>query len=211
MSDRSVTKNDYLLVSIVGLFFGLFALPAIKNIKIAILPVNFINGVTIVLCFTILSVIALWLSVLLNKKIPVFQITKFAATGSLNTSINFGVLNILMILTDINIGIGYTIFVGVAFLISNVNSYFWNKYWTYSSRKKANIKEYGEFITVSLIGLFLTVVIASATVNLINRPASVSPQRWANIGSAFATIVQFLWNFGGYKFIVFKEKETVAK
>ncbi|PIP92113.1 hypothetical protein COW77_01700, partial [Candidatus Wolfebacteria bacterium CG18_big_fil_WC_8_21_14_2_50_39_7] len=85
-----------------------------------------------------------------------------------------------------------------------INSYFWNKHWTFGVSDSANIKEFSQFMAVSLVGFAINVGAASLLVNFIGSPESISPERWANIGALSATIISLVWNFVGYKFIVFK-------
>jgi len=55
------------------------------------------------------------------------------------------------------------------------------------------------------VGLGINVGIASWIVNIIG-PLFGSPLKiWANIGAIAASIVTSVWNFLGYKFIVFKK------
>ena len=91
----------------------------------------------------------------------------------------------------------------MSFIIANVNSYFWNKHWTFSSGKSATAGEFGKFFTVSVIGFAVNVGAASFIVNVIAAPAGFSPAMWANVGAVVATLAALAWNFLGYKFIVF--------
>ena len=51
----------------------------------------------------------------------------------------------------------------------------------------------------------INVAVASFIVNVIEPPGHISPRLWANIGAFSATLISVLWNFWGYKFIVFKK------
>ncbi len=205
-----LTKKDYLLVSIIGFFFGLFSLPILKNIKISGLPITITAGIAIVIFFILFAIAALWISSLIAKKIPVFlQIAKFAATGALNTFIDLGILNILLIAFSVTAGVWYAVFKGISFTVATINSYLWNKYWTFESKANANVKEFGQFLVVSVIGFGVNVASASFIVNVIHPLAGFTPARWANVGALSATIISLVWNFIGYKFIVFKKHENI--
>ena len=60
-------------------------------------------------------------------------------------------------------------------------------------------------MVVSTIGLFINVGALSLIVNSIGAPGAVSPALWANIGALIATAASLIWNFLGYKFIVFRK------
>lgn len=201
-----ITKKDYLLISIIGLLIGLLVLPVLININFSLIQINLFNSVLIVVVFVILANIGLKISSILSSKIPIIlQIAKFAAVGGLNTLIDLGVLNLLIFLFLATQGIGYAVFKGISFIIANINSYFWNKHWTFGSGQSANVKEFGQFFVVSIIGFAINIGIASFVVNIISF-GGMSPERWANIGALTATVASLIWNFLGYKFIVFKNK-----
>lgn len=156
-----------------------------------------------------------------------WQFIKFGLVGALNTAVDFGVLNILIWISGIAAGIGFSIFKTISFLAAVINSYVLNKYWTFGDRSRGTVRQAGEFIAVSLIGLVINVGAASLIVNgvepidsLINLAGSLlslggismsEAQIWANIGTLSAIIISLVWNFFGYKFLVFKKKPEEEK
>ena len=66
-------------------------------------------------------------------------------------------------------------------------------------------KEFGQFFIVTLIGLGLNVGVASFVVNVIGPQFGLNETLWANIGGITAAFGVTVWNFIGYKFIVFKK------
>jgi putative flippase GtrA len=60
-----------------------------------------------------------------------------------------------------------------------------------------------QFFIISLIGMGIQAGIASAWVGLVET--SVSASIWANVGLFLGTTISMVWNFLGYKFIVFKK------
>jgi putative flippase GtrA len=139
----------------------------------------------------------------------VFQAGKFVIVGIVNTLIDFGVLNLLMYLTNITSGIGYAAFKGISFLVAVTNSYFMNKFWTFKSTgQERKGKEFLQFFAVSCVGFAINVGVASLVVNVISKSfpgLGFSAKFWANIGALAATFCAMAWNFVGYKFIVFKK------
>jgi len=207
-----ITKKDYFLVSTIGFFFGLLLLPVLNNIKFPFAEITFSNAFLIVAGFVIFANFALWITSLLSRLFPVLlQIAKFVAVGGLNTLLDLGILNILIFISGIASGYWYSIFKSISFIVAVINSYFWNKYWTFGGSKTVSVKEFSQFFVVSLIGFGINIGLASFVVNVIN-PISligpiglITPERWANIGALAATIISLVWNFVGYKFIVFKK------
>ncbi len=212
-----ITKKDYFIISIIGFLFGLLLLPVLNNIKLTFFVVDFSakggsafggkNVFLLIIGFIIFANLALWFASLLSRVIPIFlQVAKFAAVGGLNTLLDLGVLNVLILISGVAVGYWYPIFKGISFIVANINSYFWNKHWTFGVSNSANIKEFSQFIGVSFIGFAINVGIASLLVNFIGSSKGISPERWANIGALSATIISLVWNFIGYKFIVFSAR-----
>jgi putative flippase GtrA len=199
-------KKDYFLITFIGISFALFALPILKNLAISGITVNATTAIVLIIFFSVFANLALFIAALIAKKIPVvLQIAKFAAVGAFNTFLDWGIVNLLMAVTQIFAGFWYAIFNVISFLAANSGSYFWNKYWTFSSGKQNAEGGFLQFFGVTFIGLILKVSIAYGIVNWIALPAGMTAGRWANVGLALGTIVALVWNFLGYKFIVFKK------
>jgi len=195
-------KRDFYLVTLIGFLVGWLVLLPAKNLGIDITPVFILGSV---LSFTVFAPIALLILKLLSRFWKVLeQFGKFAAVGTLNTLIDLGVLNLLIILTDISSGSYFSIFKAVSFLAAATNSYFWNKFWTFESRLPVTANEYVRFLFFTLIGTLINVAVASFVVSVIGAPGGINPKTWANIGAVLAVAVSFLWNFLSYRYIVFK-------
>mgnify|MGYP001572410966 FL=1 len=129
------------------------------------------------------------------------QITKFVIVGVSNTLVDLAVLNLLIFLTGIASGAGFSFFKAVSFLFAVTNSYFWNRRWTFRSDKQV----FTQFFVVSTIGLLLNVGTASFFVNILGPQFGLSETIWANVGAVGGTLVVMTWNFLGYKFVVFRK------
>jgi len=201
-----VTKKDYLLVSIIGFFIGLLLLPTLNNIQFPFASITFSNAILLILAFTIFANFALFIASFLARWLPILlQLAKFSAIGGLNTVLDLGILNILIIMSGIATGYGYSLFKGISFIAANINSYFWNKHWTFGASNEANLKEFGQFVAVSAVGFIINISTASIVVNVIGAPQNISLERWGNIGAVSAVLISLIWNFVGYKFFVFKK------
>ena len=202
-----MARKDYLLITLIGFLFGLLLLPVLANLKLSFFSFSFGSIVAVVAVCTIAAVVALRIVALLAGRIPILlQIAKFSAVGGLNTLLDLGVLNGLIFLAGSSTahGFWYSIFKAISFIAANINSYFWNKYWTFGSAPGVNVREFSQFFAVSIVGFGINVAVASLVVNAAAPIGGISPERWANIGALMATLVALIWNFLGYKFIVFK-------
>lgn len=197
-----MSRKDLYLALLIGFLFGWLTLLPAKNIGFLITP-RFILFAT--LGFTALSPIALFATHLLNRlHHSFFQFGKFAAVGALNTLIDLGLLNFLIMVTDITSGIYFSIFKAFSFIAAITNSYYWNKFWTFSSPLPVNFKEYFRFAFFTTIGLLINVSVASFVVSTLGPLFGAEPKLWANVGALVATVVSLIWNFFAYKYIVFR-------
>lgn len=205
-------NRDYILSIIAGFFTALFVLIIVKSLNYSFVasPIYFL------IILPILWLVAIIVSKYIGQYLPWFyQLAKFSITGFLNTSIDFVFLNFLMASTGIASGIWFSIFKAGGFLIANINSYFWNQYWSFKkeggedelSLKKLfsfNSQQYRQYLLISLGAILVNVGTASLVVNVLGPQFGASPQVWANVGAVVGTIFQLIWNFVGYKFFVFK-------
>lgn len=204
---QKLTRRDYFLISFIGISFALFSIPILGNLNLPFIKLNVITYLSLMIFFAVFANLALLIASFISRFLPVvLQLAKFAAVGAFNTFLDWGIVNLLMAATGIFAGIGYAIFNGISFLAANSGSYFWNKYWTFTSNnQKTTNGNFFQFFAVTLIGLAVKVGVSSFLVNFIAHPASISGARWANIGLAAGTLFALVWNFLGYKFIVFKK------
>ncbi len=153
----------------------------------------------------ILSFIGLWISYLIGKKfLFVFQAAKFLLIGVLATLVDLSAFKFLGV---IFLGTAFTnlVFKGASFLIATFAKYWGNKFWAFEKMEKEGMgKEITQFYVVTAIGLGIDVGIFSLIVNKIGPQFGTPLATWNTIGVLIAAIVVSVWNFLGYKFIVFK-------
>lgn len=143
------------------------------------------------------------------KQIIFSQGAKFIIVGVANTLVDLGVLNLLIFISGISAGPTYSLFKGASFSLAVINSYVFNKFWTFSASAQGyggqRKKEFIQFFIVSLVGFGINVGVASLVVNVIGSQFGIADKLWANVGAMIATLIGMSWNFLGYKFIVFKK------
>lgn len=196
-------RKDIGIAAIAGALIAILALPIIDNIGLppilksfGALGISASLFILTVIGFIFLNALSRWFTVL-------HQIARFIVVGGLNTFLDFAVLNFLIASSGIASGFGFSFFKGISFLIAVINSYFWNKHWTFEIKANGRT-EFIQFGVVSTIGLFINVGIASFIVNAINPVGNITPVIWANIATLIAVAGSQIWNFLGYKFIVFR-------
>ena len=200
------TKKDFLLVSIIGATVGLFTAPIMENIKLQQWESNFFSVSALVLGFVAFANLALWIASLVGRKIPaIWQFSKYAAIGAMNSALHLGILNLLSMAFQVFAGPTLLVLNAISFMTAVTNSYFWNTFWSFKAGSATiSIAKYGKFLGVTVIGLVINSLIVYVVTTLISVPANFTLGQWENIAKLSAVIPNLIWNFVGYKFFIFK-------
>jgi len=131
------------------------------------------------------------------------QIIRFGIVGVINTAVDLLTLNLLIAWAPSGAsGWRYSIFKAIAFSIAVCNSYLMNRRFTFQSRKPMTSEEASQFVVISLVGLLINVGVATAFVSLIPPPSALADY-WPTIAAISGIPAGLLWNFLGYRYIVF--------
>lgn len=133
------------------------------------------------------------------------QLIRFAITGLINTVVDFGVFNLLLILSGAQSPAIIAMINSLAVSMSIVTSYILNKRWTFPPANRSG--QLMRFIIVSLIGI----IINSGTIALLiglNNSAHVSAVVFLNAAKILAAFASSIWNFLAYRGWVFRTEEV---
>jgi len=113
--------------------------------------------------------------------------------------------------TKIYSGRWLILFNSISFSAAVINSYFLNKYWTFKSQnvEDSKAKQFSQFLIISVIGISINDAIVYGLATFTSPLFGLSAQMWTNVAKLFATAASMVWNFIGYKFIVFKKKDSI--
>ncbi len=220
-----MTKKDTIFSAVIGAEVGLAFQPLIINLWPNIykfvfdtfgvsLTRDFVIYASVFVFFVVLAPVALYVLSLISKFIKVaYQFGKFAAVGASNTFLDLGLLNLAIIFADLPAGsTKLTVVATITALLSTVNSYFWNKFWTFEAGKREEkqiwevVKFYAVTGTAALVNGTITSIVAKQIVGDADATSGNLP---ATVGKIVGILSAFLINFLGYKFIVFKKKEEL--
>jgi putative flippase GtrA len=125
------------------------------------------------------------------------QAVRFVAVGLLNTLVDLGAFYLLTLIPGMPEIAAKTI----SYILGICNSFFWNKYWTFSARGSGRGKrEFAVFFAVNLPPLIVNVVVFSL-LGLWTTSGSFA----AREGKAFiAAVVAVIWNFLGSRYLAFR-------
>lgn len=196
--------KDLFFAGINGAFIGILAPVIITNLG-STLPLSYGLFVTIL---TLTSVIGVSMAFVIASHIHrlrfVFQLGKFGLIGVTNTIIDLGIFNLFIYLTDIATGNTILWFKIVSVNFAIINSYIWNKYWSFEKKENAQSTEVIQFWAVSVVGLVLNTGITWMMINILGASLDIDAKAWASVASATASILVLTWNFIGYKLWVFR-------
>lgn len=199
-------KSDIVISLVIGEIVALYFMNLLKELagRVPLLP-TVLWSLPVVL--PVLSIVCLWLAYLIGKKfIFVYQLAKFILIGALATIFDLGTLSIFVGLSAATAGFYYLSFKGISFVFATIAKYFADKFWAFEKKETINLgKEFTQFFLVTFVGLVINIGAAYVVVSVIKPQLGITPETWANLGGLGAVLVTFLWNFIGYKFIVFKK------
>lgn len=211
-----ITKKDYQYGVAAGLLIGLLLLPVLRTASPALFSKY---GIIVVPLFLLATPIGLRIAFYIGQKISIiYQIAKFGVIGVANVLVDLGVLSLITMLYSSKLKIEssdaiigaitfYSLFKSISFIVANVNSYLWNKHWTFDQGAKKQTKsEFIQFFAVSIVGFLINVFVASVVFKVIlGSLTTLNAGQLGLLGAAAGSIVGLAWNFIGYKLWVFKK------
>ena len=116
---------------------------------------------------------------------------KFISVGLLNTLVTYITFYLLL-----SLGINYKVAATVGYILGILNSYIWNKYWTFKSKKTIKV-EFAKFIIVYLFSYIVNIITLTIFVEIFD----MIPEIGEIFGISLATIISYL----GLKYYSFKQ------
>jgi putative flippase GtrA len=121
---------------------------------------------------------------------------RFCIVGLSSTVVYFGLSEIIARLwrADMTLFWPRNIILAIAFILSALNGYVWNRLWTFRSRDPERGRQFTKFTSISAIGLLLNNTIVNLC--LLTAPARRLGEPWGRWGSmAIAVVLVSIWNF----------------
>jgi len=174
------------------------------GLSVAWIANDFFNkiGWIFFLVLPVLSVVGLWLVNLIGEKVLfVKQVGKFVLVGAFADVIDIKVFQFLFLFAPFSIT-----FKAVSFLVATLVKFWWNKHWAFERHEKEGAKkEAVQFFGVTLGGLLLNLGSFYYFTKVMGPQFSMPVETWTELCIIFAALVAAVWNFCGYKFLVFKK------
>ncbi|MFH0852465.1 MAG: GtrA family protein [bacterium] len=222
------SRKDLVVSLVVGEISAWLIWALVKGLLPADKYIAFVGYLKLLpIVFPVACLLGLYIGYLLGKKIAiVYQIAKFAVIGGFNTLVDWGVLSLvififrqsfaieagdnLLMISSLTVAF-YSLFKAISFVVAATNGYFWNKFWTFKRESTEKMsKEFLQFFVITFFGFLINVAIASGIFKYITPPLGLNSDQWGIVAAVVATAISMVWNFLGYKFIVFEQKRMPA-
>lgn len=192
----------------IGFLTGFLLIPTLWNAGVRNLWIYLLSPIA----FMFLAVGLIKIGNRMSRHLSIsFQFSKFIVVGLMSTSIDFGVLNTLSILSGVKAGLAVGAINIPGFSVAVFNAYLWHKMWVFGKRGEEHImSDFPKFLLITGIGVLINSAILTLVTTHISPPLSISESLWLNLAKGFATVFSLIWNFIGYKFVVFGENNISA-
>ncbi|HNZ84056.1 MAG TPA: GtrA family protein [Candidatus Pacearchaeota archaeon] len=205
-----ITKRDYIFAAIVAEIDAIVLMMIAPRFALKLSAYPLLGQIIswIWLLAPILAVVGIKLASIIAQKISsIWQFAKFLLVGSSNVMIDMGTIELLQrFFGGMVVKQFYPIMVTVSFLVSSTNSFLWNKFWSFEKKDTQDkVGEAVKFYTVTIVGYLLKVGISSFIAKGVAPIAGLTHEAWNVSADFLASIIVFMWNFLGYKFLVFKK------
>jgi putative flippase GtrA len=173
----------------------------ICGLSVSWIAIDFLGwyGLFFVIIFPILSIAGLWIVNKIGEKyLFVKQFGKFGLAGALADVVDIKAFQTLFWFLPFS-----DLVKALSFIVGTFVKYFCDKHWAFEKPEKLGMhKEMAKFFLVAILGMGLNVV----SFNFFDNIRTVmTAAEWRELSIIFAAIVTSVWNFCGYKFIVFKK------
>jgi dolichol-phosphate mannosyltransferase len=119
------------------------------------------------------------------------QFVRFAAVGASGYVVNLGIFAASVHLLKLD----YRVAAVVAFVVSVLNNFWWNRHWTFDAKHDHPIFQGARFFTVSLVAFGFTYVVLVALVSSAGLPKVVAQAIAIVAGTPLSFLGQKLWSF----------------
>jgi putative flippase GtrA len=130
-----------------------------------------------------------------NERENMRTLWRFCLVGAGNTFVDFIVFFLLA-----SFGVSALLAQVCSYTVGVVNSYVWNRMWTFRVKRKANIGEFFRFIVVNVLSLAVTLLLLFLCRDVGHWPLFA--------GKLAATLGGIAVNFAGSRFWVFASKPS---
>lgn len=135
----------------------------------------------------------------------IFWFFKYAIVWVIGTSIDVGILYILAVVLEYSLYISTVI----AFIFAATNNFLLNKIWTFGDKNSWYKRQYIKFLTVSIIGLGLTLLCMGFLVEIMYFPIILSKLLTSGIVLSWNFLANKYWTFAWKLYLKYSPTNTI--
>ena len=119
------------------------------------------------------------------------QLIRFAMVGASGYVVNLAVFALCVHV----LGIDYKLAAVLAFVVSVVNNFWWNRHWTFSAKQAHPVEQGARFFAVSLVAFGFTYVVLVSLVGGAGLAKVIAQAIAIAAGTPLSFVGQKLWSF----------------
>ena len=138
------------------------------------------------------------------------QATRFCIVGIINTAVDIVALNLLIFVTGTgHSGPRFTAFKTISFVVALLNSFYMNSRWTFAGEAgdRPTVAQGAQFVVISVVASIVNIASASYVASFVKPPVELVGY-WPTVAALVGTVFSFVFNFIGYKFLVFSNRAS---
>jgi len=120
-----------------------------------------------------------------------FQLCRFAVVGASGYVVNLAVFAACVHV----LAIDYKIAAVIAFVVSVLNNFFWNRHWTFSAKQAHAVRQGARFFAVSVIAFGFSYVVLVSLVDGAGLPKVIAQAISIAAATPLSFVGQKLWSF----------------
>mgnify|MGYP000418554870 CR=1 FL=1 len=134
------------------------------------------------------------------------RFSQFTLVGILNAAVDFGVLNLFLWLAPTRDPWELALFNGIALVLANLNSYWWNTRWTFRSRAENDLRQVVLFALQVLVNIGVSSAIFWALIHPLLTDTDIPAYLVGNVAKLISVIVASTISFFIMRYLVFSRK-----
>lgn len=156
---------------------------------------------------SLVSLACLWATEILSGNfLFIFQAAKHLLVGAFVTVVDLKVFEFLLAMLLFSFPAGSIAAKAISFLFATIVKYLGNKYWAFQKNERENLhKEAFYFFIITLVGLGIDISVFYWLTEISGTAYGFGLSLWLKLSVIIAGASAALWNFAGYKFLVFKK------
>lgn len=134
------------------------------------------------------------------------RFSQFTLVGILNATVDFGVLNLFLWLAPTRNPWELALYNGIALVLANTNSYWWNTRWTFRSRAENDLRQVVLFALQVLVNIGVSSALFWVLIHPLLTDTDIPAYLVGNVAKLISVIVASTISYFILRYLVFSRK-----